>query len=327
VNNDTTLTGSEQSYTPSGSHSLFTRGFEPVLLVSSGSRVYTGSSFSGVYGWQNHVTGKWYVGESIRVPERVNYYLRADLKSQILISGSMAKHGISAFSCYKIEECSLEVLHEREVFWGTCLNSMAPTGYNLRLGGSGKSSVSDTTKNRIRDAQYNRKPITLGTRIKLSIASSGRIHTQETCRVLANNSCARWADPIYKKRVIDTMVSTMGTNEFRKSRSKKTALSYTEELRKTRSDDALKRWSDPTARKARLTKLHKTIKNRSETAHKNFILFASSLPKQFTWKYLLTRFGRSRAGYIITTLKKKGLRTDTIECGLTTYSVRTAAGE
>jgi len=41
-----------------------------ILLISSGSFIYDGECFSGVYGWQNHVTGKWDVGESMIAASR-----------------------------------------------------------------------------------------------------------------------------------------------------------------------------------------------------------------------------------------------------------------
>ena len=124
------------------------------LLFSSGIMVYTGSCFSGIYGIQCHENNKWYVGESIHVPDRMDNYLKqsSNIKSQVYLNNAFNKYGIVNFSAYKLEECVVEQLHEREVYWGTRLNSIVPNGYNLKLGGSGKSIVSDHSKEKMRVA-------------------------------------------------------------------------------------------------------------------------------------------------------------------------------
>lgn len=154
---DNPFTGSACSLPALVGNAIVTHPAEPVLLVFKGKVVYTGKCFSGVYGWKNHLTEKWYVGESIHVPNRVSNYLTDNLKGQPLISSSLAKHGSGNFSCYKLEECPMELLHEREVYWSQQLNSMSPHGYNLRVGGCGKSLVSDETRKSISFSKKGKK--------------------------------------------------------------------------------------------------------------------------------------------------------------------------
>jgi len=134
---------------------------EPLFL--NGNIIYTGNTFSGIYGLFCNKTNKWYVGESKDVLNRINAYSRNinGIKKQILVKNALKKYGIENFNCYKLEECSFDILREREAYWGNKLNSIAPNGYNLKIGGGKKVFVSDITRK------------------KLSKANSGKIRTEE----------------------------------------------------------------------------------------------------------------------------------------------------
>lgn len=160
------------------------------LLFSNGNMVYTGTDFSGIYAIQNHIDGKWYVGESIHVLNRilVYFYPKPQCKSQKLIYNAIKKYGKENFSCYKLEECSLEQLYDREVHWGKQLNSLKPNGYNFKLGGERKViTVCNHTvesKKKISEASKGNKhnigkKHTIETRMKVSIAGKGRKDNDE----------------------------------------------------------------------------------------------------------------------------------------------------
>jgi len=118
-----------------------------IVLFSKGNICYDGASFSGIYGILNNITGKWYIGQSKNVPRRTMEYLNMKIKSgQKLIYRALKKYGIQNFTCYKLEECKLNELSERELYWGSKLNSMCPTGYNLSLGGQGNKIISEETR-------------------------------------------------------------------------------------------------------------------------------------------------------------------------------------
>ena len=160
------------------------------LLFSSGSMVYTGTDFSGIYAIQNNINGKWYVGESIHVLDRIliYFYPKPQCKSQKLIYNAIKKYGKENFSCYKLEECPVEQLYNREVYWGQQLNSLKPNGYNFKLGGgkSVKTVYNHTveSKKKISEAAMGNKhnigkKHTLETRIKVGMASLGRKDSDE----------------------------------------------------------------------------------------------------------------------------------------------------
>ena len=139
------------------------------ILVSSGSWIPS-NEFSGIYGWQNHITGKWYVGQSIAVVDRLDDY--PPYKGQKLIREEMSDFGIENFSCYRLMECcsSPVALNYWETFWVKEKNSIDPNGYNSTSGGGNYGKRSPATIERMRIAKSN---VSDETRMKLSKALTG----------------------------------------------------------------------------------------------------------------------------------------------------------
>lgn len=103
---------------------------------------------SGIYCIQNKINGKVYIGQSNDIPKRwkyekwgsVNRFLKEDFEV----------YGIDNFSFYVLEECSLENLNTREMFYIRLYHSYdRDFGYNVSLGGC-------YNKNRVRN-EWERK--------------------------------------------------------------------------------------------------------------------------------------------------------------------------
>jgi group I intron endonuclease len=62
-------------------------------------------------------TGKIYIGQSINIKNRKESYRRGHCKQQPKIYNSINKHGWNKHQHEIIEECSLEQLNEREIYW------------------------------------------------------------------------------------------------------------------------------------------------------------------------------------------------------------------
>lgn len=93
--------------------------------------------------------GKVYIGQSIDVDKRISQYKRIQTESiGIKILNSLQKYGIENHSFDIIEECDLDVLDEREIYWINQYNS-TDKGLNLELGGKG-GHRSVETKEKIR---------------------------------------------------------------------------------------------------------------------------------------------------------------------------------
>jgi len=95
-------------------------------------------------------TGKIYIGQAVDVDKRWSEYNlnNSNLIKQPKIYRSLKKHGIDNHVFEIIEECLLEQLNEREIYWGNHYNVLGENGLNLKLGGQG-GILSEEVKNRI----------------------------------------------------------------------------------------------------------------------------------------------------------------------------------
>ena len=78
----------------------------------------------GIYGIHNKVNDKWYVGQSNNIRKRNLYELR-NLRNGVFhynnsnnhIVQAWQKYGENAFEWVVLEECEIDKLDEREIFW------------------------------------------------------------------------------------------------------------------------------------------------------------------------------------------------------------------
>lgn len=92
--------------------------------------------------------GKIYVGQSTNIKERFRKYNKLNSKRQIKLYNSFLKYGVENHKFEIIEECSENILGEREIYWGNHYDVLYDSGLNLRLG-NGRGSCSEETKNKI----------------------------------------------------------------------------------------------------------------------------------------------------------------------------------
>lgn len=90
-----------------------------------------------IYVITNDVNGKQYVGQTVRsIEERFKEHLDDSRRLDYPLYRAMNKYGIEHFSTKQLEECSIEELNDREIFWIKKLNTYY-NGYNATLGGGG----------------------------------------------------------------------------------------------------------------------------------------------------------------------------------------------
>lgn len=92
-------------------------------------------------------TDKIYIGQSTNISWRWEQYEKypASYVGQRKLYNSLQKYGWESHKHEIIEECSIEMLDEREIYWGLKFNAIGPQGLNLKLG-NGRGLVSDETK-------------------------------------------------------------------------------------------------------------------------------------------------------------------------------------
>ena len=99
----------------------------------------------GIYKITNTENGRCYIGQSRDIEARWQKHLSA-YKSypDWELYRAFKKYGISKFTFEIIEECQIEELNEREIYWITQYDSFN-NGYNMTLGGEACNGTNDKT--------------------------------------------------------------------------------------------------------------------------------------------------------------------------------------
>ena len=100
---------------------------------------------TGIYKITNTTNDKCYIGQSRDIEARWAKHLSAYKSSPDWeLYRAFKKYGISAFKFEVIEECSIEELNEREIYWIAQYDSFN-NGYNMTLGGEACNGTNDKT--------------------------------------------------------------------------------------------------------------------------------------------------------------------------------------
>lgn len=78
-------------------------------------------------------TGRVYIGQSLNIKKRISRYKKSDCKGQTRLYRSLKKYGWEKHTFDVIEECSLELLNERERYWQDHYMVTSDKGMNLML--------------------------------------------------------------------------------------------------------------------------------------------------------------------------------------------------
>jgi group I intron endonuclease len=93
--------------------------------------------------------GRIYIGQSLDIENRWKQYNRLSCKKQIKLYNSLNKYKPENHVFEIIEECNLEKLNEREIYWVNYYNS-TNNGLNIRLGGYGGGKNTEEQKINLR---------------------------------------------------------------------------------------------------------------------------------------------------------------------------------
>lgn len=99
---------------------------------------------TGIYKIENLITHEKYIGQSRQIEKRMQQhkytaYNEQDHSYNNPLYRSIRKYGLENFNFSIIEECSIEKLNEREIYWIQYYDSFFH-GYNLTLGGDGSGT-------------------------------------------------------------------------------------------------------------------------------------------------------------------------------------------
>jgi len=137
----------------------------------------------GIYGLRNKSNGKWYIGQSKDIRERLYKYEKLICKQQPKLHASLCKYGYDMFEVHIIELCSKENLNIREPYWIIHYDSIN-NGYNIAPGGNVSSPSEET-------------------RIKLSKSHMGqcRPHSEETKKLMSKLMTGREILPEWREKL------------------------------------------------------------------------------------------------------------------------------
>lgn len=147
----------------------------------------------GIYKITNP-TGKIYIGQSINIEKRWQYYKsqyhnKNDKQNKLF--NSLKKYGTDDHIFDIIEECTVEQLNEREIYWGEFYKCTDPnTGLNLReLGKQGQWT--EEAKDKLSKSQLGKSRHTDESKARISAALTGTKYTDEQKKRCSENSGMR----------------------------------------------------------------------------------------------------------------------------------------
>ena len=136
----------------------------------------------GIYKITKIKNGKSYIGQSNDIERRFKEHKN---KIDIPVEIAIQKYGAAAFKFEIIEECSLEQLDEREIYWIAYYNTYKGFGYNCNPGGgnsrgehNGRTKLTNEDVAYIRecyDAHLRRKEVYEKFKDKIAFDSFARI--------------------------------------------------------------------------------------------------------------------------------------------------------
>jgi len=135
-------------------------------------------------------TGRIYIGKTIKIKLRLDYYRRLKCKKQPLIFNSLLKYGFSGhtFEVIYEGENTLSELNELEIFYIGFFNSFHgnnENGLNLTLGGDGGFGRKISDEHRKKIIAYNKSRVY-------------KKHTKETKKLISDSKKKIGSTPAYK---------------------------------------------------------------------------------------------------------------------------------
>jgi group I intron endonuclease len=173
-------------------------------------------------------SGKIYIGQSVNIETRFRKYKYLNCKRQTYLYNSFQKYGVENHKFEIIEECSLEQLNEREIYWGNYFNVLDKNGLNLKLGcARGKCSeemkqkIGKKNKNKImsEEAKNNISKALKGRKITWdNPGSKGYKYTEEQKQKMRKPRVNKWKrEKLVSELIIKEIREKYSTGNYSKS--------------------------------------------------------------------------------------------------------------
>ena len=181
----------------------------------------------GIYYIKNLINCKVYIGCAFDIKRRWWEHktkLRRNKHYNIYLQRAWNKYGEINFEFNILEECNKENLDKKEIEFIQKLNSKAPNGYNLTLGGEGMSGHkhSDETKNKISNSHKGK---VFSIQHKENISKSLLGHTRNLGKCHSDDTKILMSE-IKKNKVDDDFKNKMSEINRGKKKSKNASSQY-----------------------------------------------------------------------------------------------------
>ena len=161
----------------------------------------------GIYSIENIVNHKKYIGQSVNIKHRWCYHkceLNSGIHDNDYLQKSWNKYGKDNFQFEILEECSEDLLNEKERYYIDLYNTMnRDYGYNLKSGGQDKNYVTDVVRNKISKANkkyYEEHP--------------------EAKKKMSENALKQWSNPEIKAKISGENNYMYGKTHTKEAREK-----------------------------------------------------------------------------------------------------------
>lgn len=141
----------------------------------------------GIYKITSH-SGRIYIGQSKNINQRFDCYKRLKCRPQIRLYRSLLKYGVDNHIFEIIEECSFDLLNERERYWQDFYNVLGKKGLNCLL---------VSTEN-------CPKVLSEETKSKISKSLIGSTHTEESKRKIIKGLIGRPVSEKTRKKISES---------------------------------------------------------------------------------------------------------------------------
>lgn len=159
-----------------------------------------------IYRITNKITNKHYIGQTIgtlkkRLKKHLSVAINDKYKSyNYPLYRAIRKYGIESFEVYQLDETSTQKeLDYLELKYSIIFESIAPYGYNLKIGNGG-CKFSKQTKLKMSKSHLG-VPLSIQHRNNISIANSGKIRDAETRASISRNRVGKKLSAQHKLKI------------------------------------------------------------------------------------------------------------------------------